>query len=275
MSKPLAAAFASKAYLYLGTPYDELDCQALLEAMLKDVGVKKNWKGSNAMYRDMAWVGTPEECKKKFGSIPVGAWIFILEDDGNEPSEYKRDGIGNASHVGVKTGGKKGAIHSSSSRGMVAESTFKDKTIANGGWNRIGLCKLIDYGDKIEEILYGNTKRQEQETVQVALTEDKIEETKQEEVTIAMITATVQTSGGILNIREMPSSAGRDIGDIPNGASVQVLEKTNSDWWKVSYCGVTGYCACMYLKEVQSVSITLTKETAGALYQALSEVLVD
>ena len=273
MGKPLAAAFASKSYLYLGTPYDELDCQALLEAMLKDVGVKKNWKGSNAMYRDMAWVGTPEECKKKFGSIPVGTWIFILRQDGNEPAEYRKDGIGNADHVGVKTGGRKGAIHSSATKDMVAESEFKDKTIPNGGWNRVGFCKLLDYGSKIEEILYGKIYTEE-ETNPISASED-IQEENEEEVTIMMTTATVQTSGGILNIRDMPSSAGRDIGDIPNGASVQVLEKTTSEWWKVSYGGVTGYCACSYLKEVKTVSVKLTMETAGALYQALSEVLVD
>lgn len=269
MSKPLATVFASKGQSYLNTPYDDLDCQALLEAMLKDVGIRKNWKGSNAMYRDMAWVGTPEECKKKFGSIPIGAWIFILKHDGNEPAEYRKDGIGNADHVGVKTGGSKGAIHSSATMDCVAESVFKDKTIPNGGWNRIGLCKLLDYGSKIEEILYGPT---------ITKTKESSEETQpiiQEGVTIIMTTATVQTSGGILNIRDMPSSKGRDIGDIPNGASVQVLEKTSSEWWKVSYCGVTGYCACEYLREVENVSITLSKETASALYRALNEVIVD
>lgn len=267
MSKPLATTFASKAYLYLDTPYDDMDCQALLEAMLKDVGVKKEWKGSNAMYRDMAWVGTPEECKKKFGGIPVGSWIFILKQDGNEPAEYRKDGIGNADHVGVKTGGKKGAIHSSATMEQVSESVFQDKTIPNGGWNRVGFCKLLDYGEKIETILYGRTSKEE--NVQ------KEKEEIQEEVTITMITATVQTSGGILNIRDMPSSRGYDIGDIPNGASVQVLEKTSSEWWKVSYNGITGYCACAYLKEVENVSITLTKDVAGALYRALDEVLVD
>lgn len=269
MSKPLATVFASKGQAYLNTPYDDLDCQALLEAMLKDVGIRKNWKGSNAMYRDMAWVGTPEECKKVFGCIPVGAWIFILEQDGREPAEYRKDGIGNANHVGVKTGGKKGAIHSSATMGKVAESMFQDKTIPNGGWNRIGLCKLLDYGSKIEKILYGPTIVETEETYEGTQT------ITQEGVTIVMMTATVQTSGGILNIRDMPSSNGRDIGDIPNSASVQVLEKTSSEWWKVSYCGITGYCACQYLKEVENVSVTMSKETAIALHRALNEVLVD
>lgn len=272
MDKPLASEFASKAYPYLGTSYEELDCQALLEVMLKDVGIKKNWKGSNAMYRDMAWVGTPEECKKKFGSIPVGTWIFILRQDRNEPAEYRKDGIGNADHVGVKTGGRKGVIHSSAMKDMVAESEFKDKTIPNGGWNRVGFCKLLDYGRKVEEILYGKTE--EEDDSHISTFED-IQEANEEEVTITMTTATVQTRGGILNIRDIPSSNGRDIGDIPNGASVSVLEKTSSEWWKVSYCGITGYCACQYLKEAENVSITMNKEAAVALYRALDEAIVD
>lgn len=143
---PTAALFAAQAEKYLGTPYDELDCQALMEAMLQDVGVRKNWAGSNAMFRDMAWVGTPEECVSRYGGIPVGAWLYILEQDGGEPAKYKADGIGNASHVGVYTGSGKGAIHASASRGEVCESAFSGKTIRNGGWNRVGLCKLLDYG---------------------------------------------------------------------------------------------------------------------------------
>ncbi len=144
-AKPRAEDFAAQAAKYLGTSYSQLDCQALMEAMLRDVGVKANWAGSNAMYRDMAWVGTPEDCKALYGYIPVGAWLYILEQDGGEPSKYKADSIGNASHVGVKTGEGLGAIHSSASRGCVAESKFEDKTIRNGGWNRVGLCKLLDY----------------------------------------------------------------------------------------------------------------------------------
>ena len=265
MSKPFATDFAAKSEAYYGTSYKKMDCQALLEAMLKDVGVRNNWTGSNHMYRDMAWVGTPEECKKKFGSIPVGAWIYILEQDGGEPEKYKRDGIGNASHVGVKIGSGKGAVHSSEKMGGVCESAFKDKTIPNGGWNRVGLCRLLDYGTKIETILYGTNDISEENEVS----------TDEKEVVITMSTATVKTSGGILNIRDIPSSRGTDIGDIPNGATVEVIEKTSSDWWKIVYSGVTGYCAAEYLEEVKTVELTLTMDTAVALYRALDAVIVD
>ena len=62
---------------YIGTPYTTMDCQGFVEKMLEDAGIKKNLKGSNAWYREMTWVGTPEECKKIFGAIPVGAFLFI------------------------------------------------------------------------------------------------------------------------------------------------------------------------------------------------------
>ena len=68
--------------------------------------------------------------------------------------------------------------------------------------------------------------------------------------------ATVVTSGGILNIRTTPAPKGTDLGDIPNGALVEVLKKTNSSWWRVSYNGLVGYCASEYLKEVQSNTAT-------------------
>lgn len=126
-----------------------MDCQGLMEYCLRQIGIKANWKGSNHMWRDMAWKGTPEECKAKFGCIPVGAWLYIVSDDGGEVARGYRDGQGNAEHVGVYTGQNLGAVHASASRGKVDDSKFAGKTIRNGGWNRIGLCKLLDYGEAV------------------------------------------------------------------------------------------------------------------------------
>jgi len=59
----------------------EMDCQGFVEAVLVLVGVKKDWTGSNAIWRNLAWKGTPEECKAKYGKIPAGALLFIWTDD--------------------------------------------------------------------------------------------------------------------------------------------------------------------------------------------------
>jgi len=143
-------------FQYLGTPYSVMDCQAFVEKCLADCGWKIDLAGSNAWFRkcyNEGWVGTPEECVRKYGTTPDGAFLFILEHDGGEPDKYKPDGLGNASHIGLCTGNRgEGAIHSSKSRGGVAESKYHNKSI-NGGWNRVGLLpKEINYhtGDQPE-----------------------------------------------------------------------------------------------------------------------------
>jgi len=123
-----------------------MDCQGLVEYLLIQCGVPKaecNLAGSNAHWRKCLWTGTPEACKAAFGSVPEGALVFIWQEDG-APAKYDGDGLGNAEHVGVFLGDC--ALHASSSRGMVAESKFVGKTIANGGWNRVGLPPWVDYG---------------------------------------------------------------------------------------------------------------------------------
>ena len=96
---------------YVGQPYSRWDCQAFVEEVLKDLGVRKpdgsvyNWKGSNSMFRNhIRWRGTIEECKQKFGYIPQGAFMFIVKHDGGEVSRGYHDDLGNASHVGLYVG---------------------------------------------------------------------------------------------------------------------------------------------------------------------------
>lgn len=93
---------------YVGIPYSQLDCQAFVERVLQDLGVRKpdgsvyNWKGSNSMYRNyIRWRGTIAECKAKFGDIPAGAFTFIVKHDGGEVERGYHDDLGNASHVGL------------------------------------------------------------------------------------------------------------------------------------------------------------------------------
>ena len=129
----------------LGTSYSEMDCQAFVEWCLKQCGLDKDLAGSNAWYREVRNHGevmTPEECVRELGTVPPGAFLFIVEHDGGEPAKYKPDGLGNASHIGIVTGKGEGAIHSSASRGCVAESKFQNRTIS-GGWNMVGLYDQV------------------------------------------------------------------------------------------------------------------------------------
>lgn len=132
----------------LGTPYKQMDCQAFIEWCLARCGFRKDLAGSNAWYREVKKNGvilTPEECVKQLGCVPKGAFLFILKFDGGEEARGYHDGLGNADHIGICTGTKgEGAIHSSSSKGCVAESVFKGKSI-KGGWNRVGLYNKVSY----------------------------------------------------------------------------------------------------------------------------------
>ena len=249
-----AKEFAQVGYKYLGTPYKQMDCQAFIEKCLADCGLKMDLKGSNAWFRKMDWVGTPEECKKIFGSIPTGAMLFIWSDDGGEVARGYKDGFGNASHIGIVTHTGKGAIHSSSSRGEVAESRFKDKTISNGGWNRVGLSRLFDYGTQINQALSGA-----------------------EEVTIEMEYATVITENGYpVKLRPTKSTSKPWLTQIPNGTQLLITERDGM-WAKTTYDGYEGYVMEAFLAfdgaAVGSVSISLERGHAEALLAALKKAL--
>lgn len=137
--------FAEKAYSYKDSkiPYKELDCQAFVERVLSDCGVKRNWRGSNHMWRSaLAWKGTPDECIADFGYIPKGAWLFTVAHDGGEKDRGYHDNEGNAKHVGIYTGMGKGAMHSTT--GGVQECDFPATR-----WTHVGLAKDVDYiGDQ-------------------------------------------------------------------------------------------------------------------------------
>ena len=127
--------------------YDQLDCQGFVEAVLKDIGVRKSngkpydWRGSNSMYRNFySWRGTVDECINKFGNVPVGAFVYIWKATGEQEVGYT-DGLGNCSHVGIYCGND-----------VVRDSTRSTTTGRNGvgtrslkGFNRVTLFSGLDY----------------------------------------------------------------------------------------------------------------------------------
>lgn len=263
-----AEDMAQVAPRYLGTPYSKLDCQAFVEKAMKDCGLDKNLAGSNAWYRlcmHEGWVGTPEECKKKYGLIPFGAFLFILKDDGGEISKGYKDGLGNADHIGLYTGmtGAKmveiarqngntkaskynfgnGAIHSSTSKGYVCTSSFAGKAI-NGGWNRIGLWDKIDYDLK---------------------TNLKTEGGK-------MDTYQAKVVGGGLNLREQPNFNADRLCLIPNGEILTITDEAGK-WAKTSYSGHTGWVSKDYLEPITDEMIPVPKKKLEAFYDEIGDWL--
>lgn len=135
---------------YVGIPYSKYDCQAFVEQVLKDLGVRKpdgspyNWKGSNSMFRNyIRWRGTIEECRKKFGSIPQGAFMFLVKHDGGEEEKGYHDGLGNASHVGLYIGTNPNPCMDSQPNGGVQMRKLNVFT-------HVGLMEMVDYSTSPE-----------------------------------------------------------------------------------------------------------------------------
>lgn len=149
MMKHTALEFAENALLpkWEKYSYEQLDCQGFVEEVLKDIGVCKssgkayNWRGSNSMYRNFyTWRGSVDECISKFGSVPVGAFVYIWKPTGEEAVGY-HDGLGNCTHVGIYCGNN-----------IVRDSTRSTKTGRNGpgtrsleGFNKVTLFDALDY----------------------------------------------------------------------------------------------------------------------------------
>lgn len=225
-----AEQFAKAGEKYLGRPYDRkqpggMDCQDFYEQCARDCGLNMDLSGCNAWYRKFiqtGWTGSPEECKKVFGRIPKGATLFIHAFDGGEEERGYHDGLGNASHIGIKTGTGEGAIHSSFSRGCVAESKFADKTIQNGGWNMVGLSSLFDYGEDINSKLQGGGG-------------DEPGPEPEPEPTPAEVWAIVTgPNGERVNTRKGPGTdyGQSKAGKLDSGERVQIIG-TQGDWSKI------------------------------------------
>ena len=232
----------------LGTPYSEMDCQAFVEWCLRQCGCNKDLAGSNAWYREVMNNGavmTPEECVKQLGCVPKGAFLFILEHDGEEPEKYKPDGLGNASHIGLCTMPRgEGAINSSYSKGCVCESKFKGKSI-NGGWNRVGLWNQVAYD-------YGGGSEPAPEPSPAPET--------------YIVSA---DNGKPVNLRKTPSIVGKLIDRVPCGDSVEMISYDDK-WSKIKWRGKTGYMMTKFLMQEDVVFYTVTiphvdRETAEYL----------
>ena len=205
---------------YIGVSYDTMDCQAFVERCLKDCGCNKDLAGSNAWFREVYKNGaimTPEECVAQLGTVPKGAFLFILEHDGKEPEKYKPDGLGNASHIGLVTMPRgEGAIHSSKSKGGVCESKFKGKTVKNGGWNRVGLWNQVSYD-------YGGGGGDEPQPEPTPAPEQQYAEVWSE-------------NGKPVNTRKGPDTSYPQAGPgkLAVGTVVEI-EKTQGDWSYIKY----------------------------------------
>lgn len=123
---------------YIGLPYANIDCQGLVERILRDAGFSYNWRGSNHMWREA--LSERHEEKPDPDKVPAGAWVFTLKHDGTEVRRGYHDNLGAAKHVGLYLGHNT-VIHSTSSGSACV--CYDDLTSSR--WTAWGLCKYVDY----------------------------------------------------------------------------------------------------------------------------------
>lgn len=117
----------------IGTPYSKLDCQALVEEILKDAGLHIiNFRGSNHMFRDLVYSRSAV-----ISDAPPGSLAFIVRRDGGEKKRGYSDDLGNACHVAI----------------VINDSTVLESTTGGVQYGRksrfthFGLIKDVDYSE--------------------------------------------------------------------------------------------------------------------------------
>lgn len=83
----------------------------------------------------------------------------------------------------------------------------------------------------------------------------QLTESVQEVELVAVCKRMVKLNSGHLNLRAGPSASDRDIGDIPNGAIVEVL--VDGDWPFIRYDGKNGYVLGKYLVDAADEDVDL------------------
>ena len=131
----------------------------------------------------------------------------------------KRHG-GDVHHVGIVT--ERGTvIHSSSVYGKVVETALDES------WHLLAQHRYIEVAAVTAE------------------TEGTMD---------VLYQAVVSTMRDPLNVRDAPEAGGRKIGELPRGATVDVLAEPCVGWLYVRGDGVTGYASAAYLTRVEVVS---------------------
>ena len=131
----------------------------------------------------------------------------------------KRHG-GDVHHVGIVT--ERGTvIHSSSVYGKVVETALDES------WHLLAQHRYIEVAAVTAE------------------TEGTMD---------VLYQAVVSTMRDPLNVRDAPEAGGRKIGELPRGATVDVLAEPCVGWLYVRGDGVTGYASAAYLTRVEIVS---------------------
>lgn len=229
-------------YVLGGDSFTECDCIGLVKRSLKMGGLDPyGLSGTNyaARYTIRNFKKIKSVTDLRVGNVILKGRPYDKNDNYPLPSKYLKGGslyngdTTNYVHIGVVT-----KINPLEITHMTSPTAKKDTKL--GKWNYYGELPQVSY---LEE----------------------------SEVVVVIEYATV--TGGTLNIRKEKNTNSFKIGTIPNGEKVAVTEH-GDDWCKIAYNAYTGYVMTKYLNfesgsDDSKVTITLTRENALALYEAL------
>ena len=209
-------------------------------------------KAQDAISAARALIGTPYselDCinliKRVIRTAPGGVpwyttagtnalWASYISSDKYRDIIWRQEGIagaragmlalkkhgGDVHHVGLVTAEGTG-IHSSSAAGRVVETALDES------WHLLAQHRYIEVAASAAET---------------------------EEAMSVLYQAVVNTARDPLNVRDSPDASGRKIGELPRGATVDVLAEPCEGWLYVRGDGVTGYASAAYLARVEVVS---------------------
>ena len=188
------------------------DCAQFIRWGAKAAGLPSIVSGATSQWKSDIWTE-----KGKFTDVPQNKLCCVFRDDN-----------GTKSHVGWYYNGY--AYHAQGhSTGVVKTDNNEYKS-----WTHYAIMKGIydTNGNPIEGTNYL--------------------EPEEEEVIKVLFQAKVSSTNAKLNFREAPNKNAERLSQIPPQAIVDVLEETNSEWWKIAYKNQIGYVMCEYLTKIDS-----------------------
>lgn len=143
--------YAETAYSFRdsGYTYEQYDCIGFMNLVRTTCGIPViSPQGTNTLWRsdNLFWKGTVQEAIDEFGGIPQGALLFKIIPEGQPgydtiPSQYRGDGVGNVTHVGIYTNLGLGVMQS----GGYGGTGVHQSTLDTNYFGYVGLAVNINY----------------------------------------------------------------------------------------------------------------------------------
>ncbi len=229
------------------------DCKRFVEMAVTQAGKRIAYRGSNDMIRNLC-----VNVKAFDSDCPIGALVFMVRHDGQEPNRYKPGGEGyklnfancNAHHVGIYLG--KGWIAESAQSIGHWEVTKQEKR----KFSHYGLIPDVEYlADEKDcvgkEVADYFSKRAYTER------ETHIKESRN-------AYAFVSNNGKFVNLRKSADLGSEILAQMQDGEPLQVLANKANRWSKVIYNGIVGYMRTSMYKYGAPENSVLALDNAAA-----------